>query len=158
VNMLDELTEAETASLARWHIGNQTVTDWLAASPDPDRVRAMLVRTLDRGGRDSVISRALAVHLGADVDLVYAENFPRKAAKLAAEYRARGDDPHADRLHAALVAMMFCANCGRPLADPVSIERGIGPDCWPRIDPGWRAAISARLSGQAGPFTQGSLL
>ena len=25
-----------------------------------------------------------------------------------------------------------CGCCGRPLTDPVSIERGIGPDCWSR--------------------------
>jgi hypothetical protein len=90
-------------------------------------------------------SRALAAWLGADLDQVFAEHYPRKAAKLAAESRARGDDPHAHKLHAVLVALMFCANCGRPLADPVSVERGIGPDCWPRIDPAWRESISARL-------------
>lgn len=39
---------------------------------------------------------------------------------------------------------MFCANCGRPLTDPVSIDRGIGPDCWEMIDPAWRVAIDAR--------------
>lgn len=25
---------------------------------------------------------------------------------------------------------MTCNHCGKPLTDPVSIERGIGPDCW----------------------------
>jgi hypothetical protein len=29
--------------------------------------------------------------------------------------------------------------------DPVSIDRGIGPDCWERIEPAWRAAIEARI-------------
>jgi hypothetical protein len=74
---------------------------------------------------------------------VYAANYPRKAAKLD-----RGDDVHADRLHTALVALMYCANCGHPLTDPVSIERGIGPDCWPRIDPAWRDSITGRLAAE----------
>lgn len=51
---------------------------------------------------------------------------------------------HADKLHGALVALMFCANCGRPLEDPQSVNRGIGPDCWGRIDPAWRSSIEAR--------------
>ena len=109
----------------------------------------MLVRLLDRtnGGVGSVLlGQLLADYIGADTDALYAEHFPRKAARLAAERRERGDHPHAERLHTALVRLMFCANCGRPLQDPVSIDRGIGPDCWPRIDPGWRAAIELRLA------------
>jgi hypothetical protein len=86
--------------------------------------------------------------LSADIDAIYAEAYPRRAAQLAAEARARGDHPHADRLQTALVALMFCANCGRALADPVSIGRGIGPDCWPRIDPAWRTSISQRLAAE----------
>ena len=105
----------------------------------------MLIRALDRPNRSGAWGHALAAYLGADVDALYAERHPRKAAKLAADCRARGDHPHADKLHAALVALMFCANCGRPLIDPLSIDRGIGPDCWPKIDPGWRAAIADRL-------------
>jgi hypothetical protein len=27
---------------------------------------------------------------------------------------------------------LSCSFCGKPLTDPVSIERGIGPDCWGR--------------------------
>ena len=138
--------ETEAAELARWQVGRNSVPDWLAAGPDPAKVRAMLVRALDRPNRGGAFSRALAAHLAVDLDQVYAECYPRKAARLAAECRARGDDPHAEKLHAALVALMFCANCGRPLVDPVSIDRGIGPDCWPRIDPAWRAAISERLA------------
>lgn len=26
-----------------------------------------------------------------------------------------------------------CGNCGQPLTDPISIRRGIGPDCWARM-------------------------
>jgi hypothetical protein len=26
----------------------------------------------------------------------------------------------------------FCGRCGRPLSDPVSIDRGIGPECYGR--------------------------
>ena len=103
---------------------------------------------LDRGGPQTVFARVLAAHLGADPVRLYAENWPRKAAKLAEQARARGDHPHADELHAALIALMYCANCGRPLVDPVSIERGIGPDCWERIDPQWKRTIAARIASQ----------
>jgi len=143
------LTEAEAAELARWHVGKLTIPEWLASEPSCERVQSMLVRLLDRtngGVGSALLGRVLARTIGADADALYAENFPRKAARLAAECRERGDHPHADKLQAALVALMFCANCGRPLADPVSINRGIGPDCWPRIEPGWRTAIERRLT------------
>ncbi len=26
--------------------------------------------------------------------------------------------------------MITCTHCGKPLTDPISIQRGIGPDCW----------------------------
>jgi hypothetical protein len=107
----------------------------------------MLIRALDRPDRGGAFGRALAAHLGADLDARYAQHYPRKAAQLAEDCRARGDHPHAARPHAALVALMFCANCGRPLTDPLSIDRGIGPGCWQVIEPGWRAAIGARLAG-----------
>lgn len=138
------LSEAEAAELARWRVGRKPVPEWLASGPSPERVRAMLIRALDRKHRGGVFGRVLAEWLGADIDALYAEHHPRKAAELAAQCRARGDHPHADKLHAALAALMFCANCGRPLVDPVSIDRGIGPDCWEVIAPQWRAAIESR--------------
>jgi len=137
---------AEAAELARWRHGKMSIPGWLASGPKPERVQASLIRALDRPNRGGAFSRALAAHLAADLDAVYAEHYPRRAAKLAAECRDRGDHPHADKLHAALIALMFCANCGRPLTDPVSIDRGIGPDCWHEIGPAWQAAINARLS------------
>lgn len=143
---MTELTEDDKFRLSRCTIGRQPFTDWLASGPPADKVRAMLVRLLDRGGPRTVFARLLGERLGADPDQVYAENWPRKAARLAAEARARGDRPHADKLHAALVALMFCANCGRPLDDPLSVSRGIGPDCWGRIDPQWQQAVSERIS------------
>ena len=141
------LTEAEAAELARWRYGKLSIPEWLASGPSPERLQASLVRVLDRPGRGGVFARVLADHLGADVDEVFAGHYPRKAAKLAAACRDRGEHPHANKLHAALIALMFCANCGRPLVDPVSIERGIGPDCWERLDARWREAISERLAG-----------
>jgi len=141
------MTEDPAAELTKWKIGGKPVREWLASDrATPDRVCAMLVRALDRPDRGGAISRALADHIGADVDHIYAKRYPRKAAKLAAECRARGDHPHADKLHTALVALMFCSNCGRPLTDPESVNRGIGPDCWQIIDPGWRDAIQRRLA------------
>ena len=142
------LTDAEAAELARWKVGKMSIPEWLASGVRPERVQASLIRVFDRPRRGGVMGRVLADHLGADVDAVFTEHYPRKAAKLAKTCRERGDHPHAEKLHAALVALMFCANCGRPLADPVSIDRGIGPDCWEQIDPAWRAAICDRLSLQ----------
>jgi hypothetical protein len=146
------VTEADQAELARWRLGGRPVTERLAGRPDPESARAMLVRVLDRPGRGGALGRALAAYLGDDLDAIYAAHYPRKAAKLAAECRARGDDPHARALEHALVALMYCANCGRPLTDPESVERGIGPDCWPRIDPRWRAAIIARMAPDTALF------
>jgi len=146
------LNDDETAELARWYYrskGRQlTIPEWLAEA-SPERVRAALVRALDRPGRGGVYARVLADHLGLDVDAVFAQHYPRKAATLARECRERGEHPHADKLHAALTMLMVCANCGRPLTDPTSIDRGIGADCWPRIDPAWRAAITERMAGTA---------
>jgi hypothetical protein len=143
--MTTTLTDDDRAWLARWRIGKQTFEEWLNSKPPADQAHAILVKTLDRGGTSTVFARLLGEYLDVDPVKVYAENWPRKAAKLAAAARARGDHPHAGQLHAALVALMFCANCGRPLNDPLSIGRGIGPDCWEVIDPAWRDAISARL-------------
>lgn len=151
-------TAADQAELARWRHGGQPATVWLASRPDPERARAVLVRVLDRPGRGGALARALAAYLDVDLDAVYAGQYPRKAAKLAADCRKRGEDVHADRLHGALVALMYCANCGRPLTDPLSVERGIGPDCWPRIDPRWRAAIIARITAGAEPGTTSATL
>jgi hypothetical protein len=140
---------AEAAELARWHHGRMTIPAWLATGPPRDTVRASLIRALDRPNRGGALARALAAHLGEDIDAVFAESYPRKAAKFAGECRANNSRPHADRLQAALAALMYCANCGRPLSDPLSIERGIGPDCWPRIDPAWRAEITRRIAADA---------
>ena len=140
------LTEEDRLMLSRWTVGGRSAMAWLEDNPPAEKVHSTLVRVLDRGGPRSVFARVLAAHLGVDPVHVYAENWPRKAARLAADARTRGDRPHADQLHSALVALMFCANCGRPLDDPVSISRGIGPDCWGRIDPQWRHSISERIA------------
>lgn len=140
------MTEDE---LVRWTITGRSGMAWLASRPPETRVRAVLIRTLDRGGPTTALARALGEHLGVDPAHLYAENWPRKAARLAAEARERGDHPHADRLQAALVELMHCSNCGRPLADPVAIERGVGRDCWELIDPRWRQSIAERVGGAA---------
>jgi hypothetical protein len=140
------LSDDDRMWLSRWRVGKQTGEEWLNSKPPTGQAHAILVKILDRGGTNTVFARLLGEYLGVDPVKVYAENYPRKAAKLAAAARARGDHPHADKLHAALVALMFCANCGRPLVDPLSIGRGIGPDCWEVIDPEWRTRISARLA------------
>lgn len=58
---------------------------------------------------------------------------PGKTAANAARL-ARSEDSADDRLAArallvALAKAQRCRDCGRPLEDPVSIERGVGPDC-----------------------------
>ena len=145
------LSDDDRMWLSRCTIGRKPIMEWLADDPPADAVRAQLIKVLDRyrSGPLNVIARVLAVHLGDDPVKLYAENWPRKAARLAETARDRGDHPHAEALHAALVALMYCANCGRPLNDPVSIERGVGPDCWPRIDPVWRRPIETRMGGTA---------
>lgn len=141
---------AEAEELARWWVGTRkgrmSPVEYLATEPPANEVRPRLIRLLDRPGRGGALGRAFAAYLGADLDALFAGHHPRRAAKLAEDCRARGDHPHADQLHAALVALMFCANCGRPLADPLSVGRGIGPDCWGVIDPDWRTQINARLT------------
>ena len=148
--MTDTIDEA--AELARWWVrtrkGRMSPGEYLATTPPAGEVMPRLIRLLDRPGRGGALGRAFSAYLGVDLDALFAEHHPRRAAKLAEECRARGDHPHTDKLHAALVALMFCANCGRPLNDPVSIDRGIGPDCWEVIDPKWRDAISRRLAEQ----------
>jgi Family of unknown function (DUF6011) len=142
------LSDDDRRWLSRWRVGKQTGEEWLNSKPPTDQAHTILVKMLDRGGTNTVFARLLSEYLGVDPVKVYAENWPRKAARLAVACRERGDHPHADKLHAALVALMFCANCGRPLVDPLSIGRGIGPDCWEVIDPEWRGAISRRLAAQ----------
>jgi len=44
-----------------------------------------------------------------------------------ATIRAACGDPHPQ---AEFSEMDRCGRCARPLTDPVSIQRGIGPDCW----------------------------
>jgi len=141
-----DLNEMDLFWLGRWKVGGRPGTEWLAGNPPADTLRASLIKWMDRAGAESVFARLLSDHLGIDRHALYAENWPRKAAKLAAAARARGEHPHADKLQAALVALMYCANCGRPLNDPVSITRGIGPDCWGQIDPTWRSSIEQRAA------------
>ena len=59
---------------------------------------------------------------------------PTKAAKRAVELRDT-PDPQPDQveervaIEAALSTAARCSECGRALEDPVSVVRGIGPDC-----------------------------
>jgi Family of unknown function (DUF6011) len=133
------LADDERAWLSRWRVGRLPFAEWLATEPPADAARATLVKALDRAGPRTVLARVL----GAYPIKLYAENWPRKAAKLAEQARAGGGHPHAEQLQAALVALMYCANCGRPLVDPVSIDRGTGPDCWGKHRP----AVEAGHSG-----------
>jgi hypothetical protein len=54
---------------------------------------------------------------------------PTKLAQQAAHYRQLGLDDIADRFQEQLRTTGRCKRCGRPLTDPASIERGVGPDC-----------------------------
>lgn len=149
MNPYDACDPSDLAELSRWRIGGIPAPRWLASRPDPQMARAKLIRALEQPDRGGAWGRALARYLSVDLDALYGKAYPRKAAQAAAEARARGDDLHADKLQTVLIALEHCANCGHPLADPLSVSRGVGPDCWPRIDPAWRASISQRLASEA---------
>ena len=51
------------------------------------------------------------------------------AARWARRYRLDDQIESALRIEAALAAAGYCRSCGRPLSDPVSVARGVGPDC-----------------------------
>ena len=72
------------------------------------------------------------------------ETMPRKASDAilrarmkAQEARQAGDrqlaedyEEAGDVLEAILTKQARCRACGRALEDPVSVARGVGPDCW----------------------------
>ncbi len=58
------ITAEDQAWPDRWRVGGQPGMDWLASNPAPDRVRASLVKFLDRYGPATVFARVLASHLG----------------------------------------------------------------------------------------------
>lgn len=63
----------------------------------------------------------------------YVERSPAKAARMAAADRESGDPTRvarAELLERELAAAHRCRECGRALKDPISVERGIGPECW----------------------------
>jgi hypothetical protein len=55
---------------------------------------------------------------------------PKKLAERAARLRDVGRPDDAAQVERILAAAGHCKHCGRPLSDPVSVERGVGPDCW----------------------------
>jgi hypothetical protein len=55
---------------------------------------------------------------------------PAKLAEQAAWHRMHGRLELAELFEAQLVRTGRCKRCGRPLSDPESLERGVGPDCW----------------------------
>lgn len=75
------------------------------------------------------------------------EEMPRKAADAirrartkAQEARQSGDrqlaedyEEAGDALEAILRKKTRCRECGRGLDDPVSVARGVGPDCWAKL-------------------------
>lgn len=89
---------------------------------------------------------ALNAPLNGDVDR-YARTYrkhPRLLAERITEKRAKaqaarqaGDqrtatqyEDQADQLEAARRHLGTCRACGRPLEDPASVDRGVGPSCW----------------------------
>lgn len=58
----------------------------------------------------------------------------------AERFRQRGEDSRADeqaryaaKYSDTLRSCGRCQMCGKTLSDPVSVERGIGPDCWQQV-------------------------
>jgi hypothetical protein len=60
---------------------------------------------------------------------------PKRAAMVARYYRAQGRDDDAQVLEDYNVSRGFCRCCGRRLTNPVSVARGIGPECWAKQPP-----------------------
>ena len=52
---------------------------------------------------------------------------PKQEAWILGQLEAQGPKALA-KLYA--LEHKCCAKCGSPLSDPLSLERGIGPDCW----------------------------
>ena len=56
-----------------------------------------------------------------------------KSARFVKKYAESDEDVMAARasaLRSELRSQDRCADCGRPLEDPESVARGVGPDCW----------------------------
>jgi hypothetical protein len=45
----------------------------------------------------------------------------------------------------AITGSHRCLRCARPLRDPISVARGVGPECRTKIDPRWRDAAELRV-------------
>ncbi|HEY2303913.1 MAG TPA: DUF6011 domain-containing protein [Acidimicrobiales bacterium] len=60
---------------------------------------------------------------------------PRRAALHARWYRAQGRDDEAQTLEDYNASRGFCKCCGRRLTNPVSVARGIGPECYANRPP-----------------------
>jgi hypothetical protein len=60
------LSDDDRKWLSRWTVGGQPGMEWLAGNPGTDRVRATLVKMLDRAGPATVFARVLGEHLGVD--------------------------------------------------------------------------------------------
>jgi len=67
-----QLTDNDRFWLDRWRVGRQPGVDWLASSPDPARVRAILIKSMDRAGTENVFARLLSDHLHVNRHALYA--------------------------------------------------------------------------------------
>lgn len=56
-------------------------------------------------------------------------NVSTKLAARARWHRRNGRTSEADTIEAVLAAGGLCRRCGRQLTDPVSVARGVGPEC-----------------------------
>jgi hypothetical protein len=126
-------TPRPTDPLYRCTVNRRPIREWLADATPADG-RALLVRAIKRRGLGPY-QHAIAEALDLDAAQVFAVEFPHRAAKAARIAREHGDAETADRIARWLIAGGNCAHCGRPLADPESVNRGVGPDCWARLGP-----------------------
>lgn len=58
---------------------------------------------------------------------------PHKIARQAAFRRSQGNVDAAERLEAQLADAGCCRRCGRTLTDPLSVARGVGPECVKKV-------------------------
>jgi hypothetical protein len=59
---------------------------------------------------------------------------PHKVASQGRWHRLHGRLAVAERYEQALVAVGRCKHCGRALRDPLSVARGIGPECIRKVE------------------------
>jgi hypothetical protein len=162
------LLQAKRANSGQWSVNTNTWTNfprWQEhgkAGREYERAQAR-VKDLRRWPLHTIGDAQLREHVrqelpNAEAALVRCEKVYTELEAARADYRRRKDafgelikkrvaefagDPFAQMIAGARVTGN-CAICGRGLTDPISLERGIGPECFGHIAPGLRAHLDSQ--------------